>query len=60
VNGERVVLSRVLRREPIGLKYQNDGSIELHYGPLELGTIARNGKLGILEWIAEKDAERLG
>jgi len=55
-----VVLSRVLRREPIGLKYQNDGSIELHYGPLELGTIARNGKLGILEWIAEKDAERLG
>ena len=45
IGGKEFFVSRVLRREPVGLKYADDGSCEVFYGPLKLATITKRGRL---------------
>ncbi len=45
VAGQKIRLSIVLAQKPIGLLEQEDGSMEVHYGPLQLATISRKGRL---------------
>ena len=38
-----VFLSSTLRGEPVGLMGREDGSSEIHYGPLYLGSLSAKG-----------------
>lgn len=43
--GRDVFLSSTLRGEPVGLMGREDGSWQIHYGPLYLGSLSAKGRL---------------